>query len=280
MKTIDKNALDAIAQLAVHAGAAIMAYRDNWEAAVKADGSPVTQADAAAEAIVTEGLERLFPGTPVIAEEACAAGVSPEPGNEFFLVDPLDGTKEFISGNDDFTVNIGLVRNGAPVSGVIFAPATGRLWMSICGPSGGSAAGMCEACDITPGAKLSDAQNRRAIHVRPLPQTGLVVAASRSHLTLETEAYISALPIAERRTAGSSLKFCLIAEGQVDMYPRFGPTMEWDTCAGHAILAAAGGTVCTPEGAPIRYGNRENNYKNSDFIAVSDYSALRKLVLD
>ncbi len=268
MSELDETAIKPVAELAVQAGSAIMRYFGNAKAQLKSDGSPVTLADAEAEAIITPGLQRLFPGTPVIAEEAASSGILPETGKEFFLVDPLDGTREFLAGNHDFTVNIGLVRDRAPVAGVIFAPASARLWIG---------ADRCHTCDIAPGERMGSSRNWREIHVRPLPSAGLIVAASRSHRTAQTEEYVARLPVGEYRKAGSSLKFCLVAEGAADVYPRFGPTMEWDTCAGHAIVAAAGGVVCAPDGRPFLYGKREQNYRNREFIATSDFDALMRV---
>lgn len=260
--------LDELGALAISAGAVIMQHFGKAQAQIKSDGSPVTLADAQAEAIILPALAAICPGMPIIAEEAAAAGNIPDVGDSFILVDPLDGTKEFISGSPDFTVNIGLVHKRVPIGGVIYAPASGQLWM------GGKT---CEACEIAPGMPLASARNRRPVQVRSLPKTGLVVAASRSHRTPETADFIAALPVADTTIAGSSLKFCLIAEGKADVYPRFGPTMEWDTCAGHAILQAAGGEVRAPDGSPFLYGKHEQAYRNGSFVAVSDFGQLQAM---
>jgi 3'(2'), 5'-bisphosphate nucleotidase len=268
MAHVDTALMDALADLALEAGAAIMQHFGKAQATIKADGSPVTLADAQAEAIILPGLARLFPGIPVVAEEAVAAGNIPDTADEFFLVDPLDGTKEFIAGNTDFTVNIGLVSSGSPVAGVIFAPALRRLWIG---------SQTCEVCEADPGSHIAASRNRHTIEVRPLPEDGLVVVASRSHLNPETQDFIAHLPVAGYRSAGSSLKFCLIAEGEADFYPRFGPTMEWDTCAGHAILLAAGGDVRQPDGGPFVYGKRDAGFLNGGFMAMSDTKLLQRL---
>ena len=268
MGLVDQQHLEIMAEIALAAGAVIMPHFGIATASYKQDGSPVTNADAEAEAIILPALERLFPNVPIIAEEAVSAGIIPETGIRFLLVDPLDGTKEFIAGSGEFTVNIALVENGVPVGGVIFAPVLKKLWI------GGKSAAMC---DVSPGSGLESARNWQKLTVRKPPDTGLAAVASRSHMTPETEAYLARLPIAERRSAGSSIKFCLLAQGLADVYPRFGPTMEWDTAAGHAILLAAGGEVCTDAGTPFLYGKRENGYRNSGFIAASSLKVLEEL---
>ncbi len=216
----------------------------------KADRSPVTDADEAAEAIILEELRRLTPEVPVIAEEAVAAGHVPETaGGLFWLVDPLDGTKEFLSGNGEFTVNIGLVEAGRPILGVVRAPALATSWYAAEGY----------------GAYRRDREGERRIAVRRADPARLVAVASRSHRDAETDAWLSRHGIAETVAAGSSLKFCVIAEGRADVYPRFGPTMEWDTAAGHAVLSIAGGRVVTVEGEPLGYGKPA--FRNPGFVA-------------
>lgn len=264
--SLEPDALGAaarrLADIAVAAGAAIMRiYAAPVEAERKADGSPLTAADLAAEEVIAAGLARDFPGIPVISEEAApaAAGLGAQ-GETFLLVDPLDGTKEFLSRNGEFTVNIAIVAGGRPRAGVVYAPALGRLWL-------GAAGAGAEVAEVPPQAGTLGGAPRRPIRVRPRPATGLVAVASRSHLDQETQAFLATLPIADRRFRGSSLKFCLIAEGEADVYPRFGPTMEWDTAAGHAVLEAAGGRVTTPEGAPLLYGKAAAGYRNGAFIA-------------
>ncbi|MGH6821833.1 MAG: 3'(2'),5'-bisphosphate nucleotidase CysQ, partial [Methylocella sp.] len=188
---------------------------------------------------------------PVISEEQAASGHIPAVGDRFFLVDPLDGTKEFISRNGEFTVNIAEIYQGVPVAGVVYAPAKSRLFW---------------------GEKNTAAQNSgpgewKPLAVRPLPADGATVVASRSHRDTETDEYLSKIKVKSLCSAGSSLKFCLVAAGEADLYPRFGRTMQWDTAAGHAVLLAAGGKVLTTEGNPLRYGKRNGVYDNPGFIA-------------
>ena len=243
--------LPEIVTLAERAGAVILEhYRDGVEVRAKADASPVTIADEAAEAVILAGLAVLTPETLVVAEETVAGGHVPELDERpFWLVDPLDGTKEFISRNGEFTVNIALIEGRLPVLGVVLAPALGQVWWGARGE----------------GAMTRNGGASRAIAARPWPAAGAVAVASRSHSDAETEAFLDREGVAERISAGSSLKFCLIAEGLADLYPRFGTTMEWDTAAGHAVLSAAGGRVTTRDGAPFLY--RKPDFRNPGFIA-------------
>lgn len=237
--------------IAEDAGARIMAVYGHASAEAKADGSPLTEADLAAHAAILDGLAAAFPDLPVISEEDAERLEAP-PAGPFILVDPLDGTREFLSGNGEFTVNIALIEDGAPVVGVVFAPALGRLWSGAVGVGAQVRSGGAEAA---------------AISVRGPGEGGLVAVASRSHRDAATEAFLAGLTVAGLRSVGSSLKFCLVAEGQADVYPRFGPTMEWDTAAGQAVLESAGGRVVTPEGAPFRYGKAGAAWRNGAFIA-------------
>lgn len=255
--------MEAMADIALKAGVCILRHYEKPDASSKNDGSPVTQADVEAEALIEKALAPLLPGVPIVAEEACAAGRVPQIDDVFVLVDPLDGTKDFIARNGQFTVNIALIEARVPVLGVIFAPASGRLWL---------AADHAVAMDVAADAKLAQARHRRDIQVRQRPAAGLVAMASRSHMNAETERLLSGLPIAERRPVGSSIKFCEIAEGLADVYVRAGRTMEWDTAAGHAILRAAGGDVRQPDGTPFLYGKRDDAFANGDFIATGDTS--------
>jgi 3'(2'), 5'-bisphosphate nucleotidase len=244
--------LPDIVALADRAGAVIMEhYRGEVEVKTKADASPVTAADEAGEAVILEGLATLTPAIPVVAEEKVAAGDIPDlDAGPFWLVDPLDGTKEFISKNGEFTVNIALIGNEGPVLGVVLAPARERAWWGLLGA----------------GAYVRDADGQATpIQVRTAPARGLTAVASRSHSDAATEAFLDKVGATERMSAGSSLKFCLVAEGKADIYPRFGPTMEWDVAAGHAVLVAAGGHVTTLDGAPFVY--RKPDFRNSGFIA-------------
>jgi 3'(2'), 5'-bisphosphate nucleotidase len=218
-------------------------------AITKADGSPVTASDHESETIILAALRRLAPDVPVVSEEAAAAGHAPAVGARFFLVDPLDGTKEFIGRNGEFTVNIALIEAREAVLGVVLAPARAHAWWGARGK----------------GAKARDADGRvRAIAVRRAPARPVAIA-SRSHRDPETQAFLDQAGVAECISAGSSLKFCLVAEGKADLYPRFGRTMEWDVAAGHAVLAAAGGRVTTRDGAPFLY--RKPGFENPPFIA-------------
>lgn len=241
---------EQLVALADKAAAAIMEiYRGDIAVAEKADKSVVTAADTAAEAIILEGLARLLPDIPVVAEESVAAGRIPAVGRRFFLVDPLDGTREFISRNGEFTVNIGLIEDGIPTAGVVVLPALGiAYWTAGDGR-----------------AWRRDAGGTHAIACRRPPAEGLSVVASRSFRDADTDAFIATLTVKDLVAAGSSLKFCRIAEGAADVYPRFGRTMEWDVAAGHAVLAAAGGSVTRADGGAFAYG--KPGWDNPSFIA-------------
>ncbi len=228
----------------------------------KADATPVTVADHEAEAVLIEGLRHAAPGVPIIAEEAVAAGKVPVIGDAFFLVDPLDGTRAFIKRSPEFTVNIGLIERKRPVFGIIYAPAL-QLFFATLGP------GQAVEAQIAPdaeGVKLSDCQ-LKPLHTRKPDPNALVAFASRSHAAESTEAFLERLPIVEKRKASSSLKFCLIARGEADLYARLGQTSEWDTAAGHAILEAAGGSITTTDGGELAYGKWEAGYANPQFVA-------------
>ncbi|WP_036258695.1 3'(2'),5'-bisphosphate nucleotidase CysQ [Methylocapsa aurea] len=266
-RPIDRDAIAEIfAEIALEAGVAVMAvYASDCHARRKPDKSPVCDADEYAEAIILERLAARLPHLPVLAEEAAAHGQNAVSGSTFILVDPVDGTREFLSRNGEFTINIGLIVDGAPQAGVVYAPALGQLWI------GGASA---YACMVAPGAALPPPHQRRRIHVRPAPPQGLTALESRSHSDPETEAFLAQLPIKERRAAGSSLKFCAVAEGDADVYPRFGQTMEWDTAAGDAILRAAGGMVLDRERHPLQYGKVGAQFRNGPFVAWGDPNAI------
>ncbi|QIB35188.1 3'(2'),5'-bisphosphate nucleotidase CysQ [Ancylobacter pratisalsi] len=258
----DESLLAEIVQLAVRAGHVVMdVYATDFSAATKADSSPVTEADERAEAIILAGLRRLVPDVPVIAEEECAAGRMPATGSTFFLVDPLDGTKEFLARNGEFTVNIALIEKSAPVMGVVYAPALGVLYAG--GPAGAFKARVV-------GDALADVER---IDVRSASPS-LKAVGSRSHGSQETMAWLARFSDVSFVSAGSSLKFCLLAEGAADIYPRFGRTMEWDTAAGDAVLRAAGGLVTTCDGHPLTYNKREQAddapFANPHFLAFGD----------
>ncbi len=261
---IGKRDAAALCDVAIAAGAAIMnIYKDAIDVTEKGDGSPVTKADTEAEAIILAGLARLLPDIPVVAEEAVSAGRVPPPSDAFFLVDPLDGTREFISRNGEFTVNIGLVEGGTPMAGVVYAPALGEIFWGVSGEGAWRARVVDGVCG-----------KAERISVRAAPKAGLTVLASRSHMSQQTSTYIDTLHVADLKSAGSSLKFCRVAEGAADLYPRFGRTMEWDTAAADAVLRAAGGVVVTEDGAPLNYGKRnqshDSDFANPYFIAAGD----------
>lgn len=256
----------ALLPATIAAGAVIMGYFRNGVAVeTKAGGSPVTAADRDAEAIILEALARAAPGIPVIAEEMSEGKEIAAAGAEFFLVDPLDGTKEFTSGRSEFTVNIALVRDGAPCFGIIYAPAMSQLYVTL----KSDVAVRATLSPDTPPATVSLATlAQERIRVRDVRDgEALTVSASRSHGSEGLEKWISRIQVKDRVNVGSSLKFCQVATGESDVYPRFGPTMEWDTAAGHAILLAAGGIVTDVHGAPLRYGKHESGYLNPYFIA-------------
>jgi 3'(2'), 5'-bisphosphate nucleotidase len=243
----------AFSRIAEHAGREILRYyHSGTQARLKNDMSPVTAADVAAEAIILPALAGLLPDLPCVAEEAVSIGHVPkiDTKGRFLLVDPLDGTREFLLGNGEFTVNIALIEAGQPVLGVVHLPALGTTYVG--GPDG---------------ATLSTAGGTpEPIRARPKPADGVIVLASRAHNEGDAlERFLEGEQVAERIAAGSSLKFCRIAEGLADLYPRFGRTMEWDTAAGHAVLAAAGGSVCVLSGEPLAYG--KSNFVNPNFIA-------------
>lgn len=241
------------------AGAAAMEiYARGCDVREKADRTPVTEADLAVDRIVVPALEAMFPSVPVVSEERADSFEHAAGAHMFFLVDPIDGTREFIAQTGEFTINVALIEDGAPVAGIVHAPAAGRLFVGL---GNGFAHEYCER------------GTRKPISVRACADRDLVAVASRSHLTARTETFLDEQGIADRVNAGSSLKFCLLAAGEADIYPRFGPTMEWDTAAGDAVLRAAGGMVLTPDGAPLAYGKPD--FRNPDFIACSPGSRRR-----
>lgn len=236
-------------------------YDSEFAVQHKADDSPLTAADLAAHRCIVKGLEQLTPEIPVLSEESKGIETAQRrQWSTFWLVDPLDGTREFVKRNGEFTVNIALIENGVATFGVIQQPVTGVLWYGVPGQ----------------GAFRREAGQEQAIHVRSPASEPLRVAASRSHRDGRTEAVLSALPGCLVLGCGSSLKFCKIAEGALDLYPRFGPTSEWDTAAGQAILEAAGGAVLDPKGRPFRY-NQRDTLLNGDFLALGDFALRTRL---
>lgn len=257
----DEVMLAVFERLALDAGREVMrVFEAGCAVDKKSDSSPVTEADRESETIILAGLRAAYPDIPCVAEEEVAAGiVPPDLDGAFFLIDPLDGTKEFVNRRTDFTVNIALIRDGVPEVGVVFAPCSGRFFSG--------RPGRAEAIEVDGDFRIV---GRRRISVRTAV-TPLAVVASRSHNTPETEAFIRDLGAAEIVSVGSSLKFCLLAAAEADIYPRFGRTMEWDTAAGDAVLRAAGGMTRTLDGEPLTYGKREQSddadFANPHFIA-------------
>ena len=256
---------DQLLPCVLAAGALEMSYFDTGFAVeTKADRSPVTVADRAAEAIIVEALARVLPGVPVVAEEAFAAGVRPVLGGTFLLVDALDGTKQFISGHREFTINIALVSGGQPVFGLVYAPALGDFLVT-----GGP--GQALKAMIEPHAVMTtlEAVGPIQISVRKPPLEGLTALQSRSRNLDVSNTFLDDFKIAAKRQLGSSYKFCLIAAGDADIYPQLGDTREWDTAAGQAVLTAAGGVVTTLSGSPLVYGKSALDYLNPQFVAAS-----------
>lgn len=255
----DRDGLaDAFADLASQAGLVILnVYNSDFAVRRKADASPVCEADEAAEAVILSGLARFLPDVPIIAEESVAKGHVPIVGDgPFLLVDPLDGTIEFVERNGEFTVNIALVVDGTPIVGIVYAPLDGTLYL---GGETARRAQLIAGCPFMP-------QSAALIHVREAGEDKTIVM-SRSHLCEKTKAWASQQGATNIINRGSSLKFGLVAEGRADLYPRFTPTMEWDTAAGHAVLQAAGGQLTTPEGKPFVYGKASQGFRNGQFIA-------------
>jgi 3'(2'), 5'-bisphosphate nucleotidase len=254
--TEDHRLLEILVVTARAAGAEILRLvQAGFEVETKGDESPVTVCDRAAEQIILRALEAAAPGVPVIAEEEVAAGRIPAHGDTYFLVDPLDGTKEFVRGGDDYTVNIGLIAGGQPKLGVVYQPAIDKLWAGIVGE----------------GAFVEEGSDRRPIRCRPLGESRAAVA-SKSHLTQSTVDYLAqVMGLCDFVSVGSSLKFCIVAEGKADIYPRLSPTSEWDTAAGHAVLLAAGGRVDGLDGRPLAYGKKA--FLNLGFCATAGWEA-------
>jgi 3'(2'), 5'-bisphosphate nucleotidase len=239
--------IEALTGIGVAAALALLRAAGDRSPHIKADGSPVTAADRAADAVIWDGVAALAPELPVISEERNEGKPVSGLGRRYILVDPLDGTRDFIAGRDEYTVNIALMADGAPVLGVIVAPAVGLIWR---GRVGRGAERLTFAAD----GKIS---GPRPIHTRKPPAEGPAIMVSRSHFDAATKTYLDRLPNTQLVPCGSSVKFCRIAEGAADHYPRLAPTHDWDIAAGHAILSAAGGSVATPEGQSLVYGTKE-----------------------
>lgn len=249
--------------IAARAAAAIMRFDcRNVSIRRKDDQSPVTAADEAAEKVILEGLAAELPGLPVVSEESAGVWRDRRPDADYVLVDPLDGTAEFIAGRDEYTVNIALIREGTPVIGVVAAPALDLLW---CGTPG-----LAERVRIASGAP----QDRTAIRSRAWPEHERVAAVSRSHYEAATAAFLERFAPVASVSCGSALKFCRVAEGTIDIYPRLAPTSEWDVAAGHALVAAAGGAVTAPDGSTLYYG-RGSGFRVPGFVAWGDAVAAK-----
>src|SRR5882724_7629335 len=262
-RTIDRDQaaalMEPLTDLVIKAGQAILAVnRRGIKIVDKLDGSPVTEADLAADRVIGDGLASLIPDVPALSEERVQQSKPPPYLGSFFLIDPLDGTKEFVAGRDEFTVNLALVTNGAPLLGIIGAPALGWLWRGLVGQG----AERLRLTETGTGAA-------EPIHTRKAPRRGepWIAAVSRSHGDARTEAFIAGRPGALREKLGSAVKFGRVAEGAIDIYPRLAPTSEWDVAAGHAVVTAAGGRVTDAHGAPLRYGEGRDGYIVPAFIA-------------
>jgi 3'(2'), 5'-bisphosphate nucleotidase len=271
MHRIDRDSalalIEPLTELVVQAGAAILAVnRRTMATNEKGDGSPVTEADMAADRVIAEGLARLLPQIQTLSEERTHLAQLPT-SSSFFLIDPLDGTKEFLAGRDEFTVNLALVTDGVPLLGIVGAPALGLVWRGLVGRG-------AERLIVSGGASSPPVP----IHTRPMRATGLpwIATVSRSHGDERTEAFIDSRPGAVRKTAGSAIKFCRVAEGDADIYPRLAPTCEWDVAAGHALVTAAGGKVTDGAGAALRFGAGRKDFIVPEFIAWGDPKAAIK----
>src|SRR3981081_3108952 len=256
--------IDPLTDLVIRAGAAIVSYRrGGLRVADRADGSPVTEADLAADRIIGEGLARLVPEIPALSEERVDPAKPPYRGS-FFLIDPLDGTKEFVAGRDEFTVNLALVTNATPLLGIIGAPALGLIWRGLVGRG-------AQRLTIAEGS----GRDVEPIHTRHFPRGGApwIAAVSRSHGDPRTEAFIEARPGAIRQALGSAVKFGRVAQGGADIYPRLAPTSEWDVAAGHAVVAAAGGKITDAQGAALALGQSGEGFIVPEFIAWGDPAA-------
>ena len=264
-QVIDRDAaaalIEPLTELVVRAGAAILAVnRPAMKVEGKPDGTPVTEADLAADRIIGEGLARLFPDIPALSEERAHLATPPY-GGSFFLIDPLDGTREFVAGRAEFTINLALVTNGTPLLGIIGAPALGLVWRGLVG-RGAERLG-------------TDGSWAEPVHTRTLPKRGdpWIAAVSRSHADIRTEAFIDGRPGAVRQVLGSAVKFGRVAEGTADIYPRLAPTSEWDVAAGHALVTAAGGKVTDAKGNDVQFGSGRQGFIVPEFIAWGDPDA-------
>jgi 3'(2'), 5'-bisphosphate nucleotidase len=264
--THDTRIATLFTDLALAATPAILRFDcRNVTASLKADESPVTAADKASEEVILQGLAAALPGVPVVSEESVEAWTARSPGRDYVLVDPLDGTREFLAGNGEYTINIALVRDGIPVVGVVAAPALGLVWRG--------AAGHAQRLRLAPAGGLDQPV---AIRARAWPASGRAAAVSRSHFEPASAAFLQRFAPIEPVSCGSALKFCRVAEGTIDVYPRLAPTSEWDVAAGHALVVAAGGAVMAPDGGALAYGRGAEGFRVPGFVAWGDAAMARK----
>ena len=252
--------MDELTAIVARASTLIRAISpDTVKRQLKPDQSPVTAADEASEAAILEGLAKLLPGVPVVSEEKSGREAAPALAGSFLMVDPLDGTKEFLAGRDEFTVNLAVIGGRTPIAGIVAAPARGEVWRGIVGRS-------AERLRLTE----HGAERAQAIRARRWPAQGGVAVVSRSHLDADTKKFLETLGKVEQLPSGSAIKFCQVADGSADVYPRLATTCEWDVAAGHAVVAAAGGVVLKPNGAPLVYGQVAADFRIPAFIAWGD----------
>jgi 3'(2'), 5'-bisphosphate nucleotidase len=264
--------LDDLTTIVSRAAAAVLqACAHALHTRIKADQSPVTAADHASEAVIMEGVSRLMPGIPIVSEEAVGRAPPRALDGTFVLVDPVDGTRELVAGRDEFVINLAIVHHGRPVLGVIAAPPLGLVWRAATGFG-------AQRLRLAPGAPVDQAKERTMITTRPWPAQGIVAAVSRSHLDPETQALLAGLPVASRLAVGSAMKFCRVAEGTADVYPRLARVCEWDVAAGDALVTIAGGSVTTPAGKPLAYGRMTERFVVPGFIAAGDRAAAARLI--
>ncbi len=258
--------LEPLTDIVAQAGAAVLSVaRSSMQVDNKADGSLITEADMAADRVIADGLAKVAPNVPTLSEERTHLAKRPY-RNSFFLIDPLDGTAEFVAGRDEFTINLALVTNGRPLLGIVGAPALGLIWRGVVGHG-------AERLLVTKDAHARAAQPIKT-RQHPGPGGAWIVAVSRSHMDKRTQAFIAARPGAIRQVLGSAIKFCRVAEGGADIYPRLSPTSEWDVAAGHAVVMAAGGTITDSKGAELHFGEAREGFLVPEFIAWGDASAV------
>jgi 3'(2'), 5'-bisphosphate nucleotidase len=265
-RDIDRRLLTALTEAVACAAAATLgSVRANLNLRIKTDSSPVTDADQRSQAMLLDATARLLPGVPVVSEEL--ASQPSQLGNLFVLIDPLDGTREYAAGRDDYTVNLALVWRGMPVLGIVAVPAASLIYRGVVGAG-------AERLVMAAEGAIAAVDAARPIRVRAACPGALIGAVSRSHLDVATIALLDRLRVAHRLPCGSALKFCRVAEGAVDIYPRLATTCEWDVAAGHALVAAAGGSVTLPDGGVLGYGASERNFRIPAFIAWGDRTGM------